>query len=98
MEVSFKRTYAFPIGLGFLFVCCFLGPQVWHIEVPRPGVKSDLQLPAYTTATATATTMWDPSLIFNLHHSSQQCRIFNPLREARDRTPVLMDTSQVHYH
>ena len=32
----------------------------------------------YTAASATP----DPSHICNLHHSSQQCRIFNPLREA----------------
>ena len=34
-----------------LFVCLFLGPQ-WHVEVPRPGVKSELQLLPYTTAIA----------------------------------------------
>jgi len=28
----------------------------------------------------------------------QQCRILNPLSKVRDRTCVLMDTSQVHYH
>ena len=33
----------------------------------------------------------------SLHHSSQQRRILNPLSEARDRTHVLMDPSQVHY-
>ena len=27
--------------------------QVWHMEIPRLGVKSELQLPADTTATAT---------------------------------------------
>ena len=27
-----------------LFVCCFLGPQLWHMEVPRLGVQSELQL------------------------------------------------------
>ena len=34
---------------------CFsfiLGPRPRHMEVPRLGVKSELQLPAYTTATA----------------------------------------------
>ena len=41
--------------------------------------------------------MWDSSSIFELHHSSQQCRILNPLREARDRTHVLMDASWVHW-
>ena len=32
---------------------CFLGPDLQHIDVPRPGVKLELQLPAYITATAT---------------------------------------------
>ena len=31
----------------------------------------------------------------DLHPSSQQHRILNPLSEARDRTHILMDTSQV---
>jgi len=34
----------------FLFV--FLGSHQWHMEVPRLGVKSELQLPFYATATA----------------------------------------------
>ena len=28
------------------------GAAPWHVEVPRLGVKLELQLPAYTTATA----------------------------------------------
>ena len=35
------------------------------------------------------------SHIFHLHHSSWQCQILNPLSGARDRTCILMDTSQV---
>ena len=31
----------------------------------------------------------------DLHHSSQQCRILNPLSRARDWTHVLMDASQI---
>ena len=31
--------------------CLLLGPHPWHMEVPRPGVELELQLPAYTTAT-----------------------------------------------
>ena len=34
----------------FLFV--LLGPHLWHLEVPRLGVQSELQPPAYATATA----------------------------------------------
>ena len=37
------------------------------------------------------------SCIFDLHHSSQQCYILNPLIEARDRTHILIDTSRVFF-
>ena len=40
------------------------------MEVPMLGVKLELQLLAYTKATATQ----DPSHIFDLHHSSRQHR------------------------
>ena len=63
------------------------------MEVPKPGVESELQLPAYTTATET----WDPSLVCDLHHSSRQCQILNPLSEARDRTHILTDPSQIRF-
>ena len=53
-----------------------------------------LQPPAYAIATATR----ELSPICDLHHSSRQRRIPNPLIEARDRTHVLKDTSQVHFH
>ena len=41
---------------GFVFVFVFvllLGPHLQHMEVPRLGVESELQLPAYTTAHGT---------------------------------------------
>ena len=65
----------------------------WHMEVPRLGVESELQLSAYTTATATQ----DPSHIWDLHCSLWQCGILNLLCETRDGTHVLMDTSWVQY-
>ena len=76
----------------FILSFCVLGPHPQHIEVPRPGVQSELQLPTYTTATATRDMKW----LSQLHHSSQQCRILNPLSKARDRTLVHMDASWVH--
>ena len=39
--------------LLLLFFFVFLGPHLQHMEVPRLGVKSELQLLAYTSATAT---------------------------------------------
>ena len=71
----------------------FLGPHPRHMGVPRIGVKSELPLPAYTTATAT----WEPSCICDLCHSSQQCQIPDQLRETRDRTCILLDTCQIHF-
>ena len=64
----------------------------WHMEAPKRGVESELQVPAYTTATATQ----DPSHVFNLHQSSRQCQIPNPLSEAGDQTHILMVTGWVH--
>ena len=64
------------------------------MEVPRLGVELELQLPAYTRATATP----DPSHICDQHHSSWQCQIHNPRSEARDGTYVLMGSSWVCYH
>ena len=37
----------------FCFVLFCLGPLPRHMEVPRLGVESELQLLTYTTATAT---------------------------------------------
>ena len=56
-------------------------------------VQLELQLLAHTTAKAT------PALshICNLHHSSWQCWILNPLSKARDQTRILVNTSQIHF-
>ena len=62
------------------FFSPFLGPHPQHTEVPRLGVHSELQLPPYTTATA----MQDLSCVCDLHNSSRQHQMLNPLREARD--------------
>ena len=77
------------------FFFCFLGPQLPHMDVPRLGVESELQLPAYITATATAT--WDPSYVCDPHHSSWQHQIPDPLREARDLAHILMYASQTRF-
>ena len=43
------RSYARILNPIFL---SFYWPHQWHMEVSRIGVKQELQLPAYTTATA----------------------------------------------
>ena len=42
--------------VAFYFIFCLLGLHLWHMEIPRLGVKLELQPLAYTTATA----MLDP--------------------------------------
>ena len=65
--VSYKLLVSFQI-IDSIFFLFFLGLHLQHMEVPRLGVKSELQLPAYSTATA----MPDLSCICNLHRSSCQ--------------------------
>ena len=63
------------------------------MEVPRLGVELELQPSAYTTATATG----DLSHTCDLHHSSQQRWIPDPLSEARYRTYILMGANQIRF-
>jgi len=63
-----------------------------HLEVPRLGAESELQLLAYATATAT----WDLSHVCNLHRGSGKSQILNPLSKVKGRTRVLIGTGQVH--
>ena len=70
----------------FFFFLSSIGLHLRLIEVARLGVESELQLLAYTKATA----MQDPSHVCYLHHSS-----LDP--GARDQTHIpVMDTNQVH--
>ena len=83
------RTHNLMVASQICFRCAtmgtprifffFLGPHLCHMEVPSLGVQLESQLPAYAMATATR----DPNRICNLHHSSWQHRILNPLSKAR---------------
>ena len=60
---------------GFFCLVLFFWPHLQHMEVPRLGVKSELQRQAY----AIATEMLNLSHICDLCCSLWQCWIFNPL-------------------
>ena len=62
------------------------------MEVSRLGVESELELPAYATGT-----IQHPDQVCNLHHSSWQRWILNPLSGARNRTRIVMDTSWIRF-
>ena len=85
---GYFNFYLFFIFLSFFF----LGPHPWYMEVPRLGVQTELFLPAYATAKP------DPNHVCDQHHSSQQCRILNPLSEVRDWTHNFMVPSQICFH
>ena len=84
--LRFPTWFHGPFRTMYFFVCffcfVFLGLHPWHIEVPRLGVQSELQLLAYARATGTR----DPSHIHDVHHSSWRCQILNLLIESRDQT------------
>ena len=64
VEALLTASPSQPLSLSFLlFRATPAHPR--HMEVPRLGVQSELQLPAYTTATA----KWDPSGVCDPHHA-----------------------------
>ena len=82
-----SHVHSFPSTFCSLL---FKQAHLWHMEVPGPGVKSELQLPAYDTATATP----DLNHIWELYHSSWQHQIFNPPEGgARDQKHILTETT-----
>ena len=83
LRCCLKKNNEYNFYFYYLFV---LGLHPQHMEVHRLGVEWELQLPSYTTATA----IRDWSHVCNLHHSSAQHQIPDPLIEARDRGLVIL--------
>ena len=85
-------------GICSLFIYLFIllskaAPAAYGSSQARSQIGA-AAASAYTTATA----MWDPSQIGNLHHNSRQCQILIPLSNARDQTLQLMVPSWIHLH
>ena len=101
-EILFcKHAHFFP---PFFFFSFFFGHACDMREFLGPVIKPvPQQWPGPLQQSRWSCSCWpmpqpipDPSRICDLHCSSQQHRIINPLSEDRDWTLVLMDTSQVH--
>ena len=77
-KMEHKLTCKLSLGAQMIwfFVCLFL---LFRATLQAYGVQRELQLPAYTTAIATQVL----SPVFDLHQSSRQCWILNPLSNAR---------------
>ena len=90
LVIKYLFVNQIPYYLKFVVVvAAFSGPHLQHMEVPMLGAESELQLLAYTIATA----MPNPSHVCDLHHSPQQWQKLNLLNKARDQTHIFMDTN-----
>ena len=78
-------------NLNFLFSFFRAAPMAYGGSQARGQIE--LQLLAYTTATATP----DPSWVCDLHHNSQQHRIINPLSKASDWTHNFMVSNWIRF-
>ena len=78
------------IILGFFCFCLFRAASTAH-----GGFQARGGIGAVAAAHTTATAMPDPSPVCDLHCSSRQQQILNPLSEARHRTCILLNASQV---
>ena len=79
MLIKFERSSALKEETKRLSLCASADTvhACRNTLAAGPGLRQPL---AYTRATAT----WDRSRICNLHHSSRQRQILNPLSEAGD--------------
>ena len=78
-KCGFLLIFLYLFTYLFIYLCiAFLGLHPWYTDVPRLGIKSELQLLVYTTSTATP----GPSCVWDLHHNSRHRRILNPLSES----------------
>ena len=93
-----------PFGPGLLFVGKFLSfvffvvvvvAISWAAPAAYGGSQGRGLIGAAAIAYARATATRDPSRVCNLHHSSRQRRIVNPLSTGRDRTRNLMVPSRI---
>ena len=82
-----------------LFVCLYFCFFFFFFRA-RPEACGDSQARGQIRAAAAglypARATQDPSCVSDLHHSSQQRWVLNPLSEARDRTHILVDTTRIY--
>ena len=69
LQLTCSSVSASSLSLHMILCLAFLfgGLPLQHLEVPRLGVELELQLQAYTTATA----ILDPSHMCDLHHNNR---------------------------
>ena len=96
-EEAYFGTYQ---DLMYIYMCVHTHTHIYFLlfrvspaAYGSSRARAQIGAIAYTRATA----MPDPSHIYDVHPSSWQRWILNPMSEARDQTHVLMETSQACY-
>ena len=82
-------TIIYCCSLRTLFFFLFLWPHPWQKEVPKLGIKLELQLKAYATVRATL----ELSHICDIYCGFQQYWILNQSSKAKDQTCILTETT-----
>ena len=94
--MSNKRIHFQSQMLLFYFILVFLSFQGCTCGIWRfPGQGSNCSCNCQPKPQPAVP---DPSQVCDLHHSSWQRWVLNPLGKTRDRTCILMDTSQICFH
>ena len=91
LYLQLLRTQGFLSFFFFFSFLVLLGLHLRHMEIPRLGVESELQLPAciyHSHSNARSVT-------YTTAHGQRW--ILNPLSEARDGTCILTDASQIRF-
>ena len=103
LPLAWARTAFFPpphLIISFLFFLSFFFFLLFRASLMAyggPQARGRIGTVA-TGLHTTATAMQDSSLVCDLHHTSRQCRIPNPLSKARDGTRNLVNTSRIHFY
>ena len=79
----------------FYFIFCLFRAALKAYGSSR--ARGQIRAVAASLPTAVALAIQDPSWVCDLHHSSRQCQILNPLSDARDWTCNLMVPRRSHF-
>ena len=81
---SFESVSSSRFSFSLLFIYLFIYCLFRAAFAAYGSFQARGPIRAAAASHTTATAMRDPSRICDLHHSSEQCWILNPLSEARD--------------
>ena len=95
-RVSLFKKVNQIISVSFFFFCLFAFSRATPAAYGDSQARGQIGAVAPSLHRSHSNTRSRPYR--DLQHSSRQHRILNPLSKARDRTCVLMDASQIHFH